>query len=826
MNLPINIDKRTLPFIFLLFVSLFFGLLLRTQTILDLQIHGYPIVLYEDPWYSIRQIEQIMPHFPSYAWFDPFLNYPDGKNILWGPVFPIFGACISLLFGASTQSEIIRIVSWIPLLVFVMLVPVCYLIGKTVWNRHVGFLSVILICFVSGEFLFRTQYGYVDHHCLEVLFLFGFFAVYILTLKEGLSKNTDASVIKKGAVILSTISGLIFYLGIMNMPTMLISGIIVSIFTLLYSLSSKSVQSMFRLVQVHVIIFGLFSILYYFYGLIYPGFNLREYSAGLIIVALLLILGTAFLYILQTFVQKYTSHYWNFYIIIGFFLFLFICVLHITGQMPNIMNSFNVLFSDLYSFTNISELKPMPIPAAISQYNLGLILSIIGFYFLIKKYIKEQSPIVLVLILSSIILTYISFNQIRYQYYEGPIIALLSAIALERLYSFFSMRFSKIFVPDKYIIGSHFRDKARNFKRKIPLLILGIIIVSFVIFSSYATISYLVIVPKYSISDEKVQSLLWLEKNSPDPGIDYYSIYDKGTFEYPNSSYSILNWWGDGHYVVALSKRMPIATPLQDEGAYASTAFYLAHNESVAENIIKMYNSAYVIVDNDLYAIYSKIGAWVNNPLIKDDQVKELFSLPKDGKNELKFWNGMTDSFFESMMIRLYQFDGSAIFSEEQNNITYVDVSIGGTVRSIIVANDLDNKKLNIDGIKGEKQYITVSFNSTHSTVDVPALSGYRLIYESPKINPSFKDKEIHNLKIFERVKGYTIPGTGTIEVPIVTNQGRHFTYRQQSENGTFTLPYATTNSPYDVRATGPYRIIETNKTFDVDESQIEKYYT
>ena len=121
---------------------------------------------------------------------------------------------------------------------------------------------------------------------------------------------------------------------------------------------------------------------------------------------------------------------------------------------------------------------------------------------------------------------------------------------------------------------------------------------------------------------------------------------------------------------------------------------------------------------------------------------------------------------------------------------------------------------------------ITVSYNSTRSTIDVPALTGYRLVYESSKINPTFRDKEIHNIKIFERVKGYTTPGIGTIEIPIVTNQGRHFTYRQQSVNGTFTLPYATTNSSYDVHATGPYRIIETNETFDVDESQIGKYYS
>jgi len=39
--------------------------------------------------------------------------------------------------------------------------------------------------------------------------------------------------------------------------------------------------------------------------------------------------------------------------------------------------------------------------------------------------------------------------------------------------------------------------------------------------------------------------------------------------------------------------------------------------------------------------------------------------------------------------------------------------------------------------------------------------------------------------------------------------------------NGTFTLPYSTQNNPYEVRATGPYRIIETGKTIEVSEDQI-----
>jgi dolichyl-diphosphooligosaccharide--protein glycosyltransferase len=55
----------------------------------------------------------------------------------------------------------------------------------------------------------------------------------------------------------------------------------------------------------------------------------------------------------------------------------------------------------------------------------------------------------------------------------------------------------------------------------------------------------------------------------------------------------------------------------------------------------------------------------------------------------------------------------------------------------------------------------------------------------------------------------------------VVTNTGRTFTYRQESLNGEFVVPYPTTGSPYDVRATGKYRIQGTGKEFEVTENAV-----
>jgi len=95
------------------------------------------------------------------------------------------------------------------------------------------------------------------------------------------------------------------------------------------------------------------------------------------------------------------------------------------------------------------------------------------------------------------------------------------------------------------------------------------------------------------------------------------------------------------------------------------------------------------------------------------------------------------------------------------------------------------------------------------------------LVYESPtNVFPSNKT-DLKYVKIFEYVKGAHIKGSGIIEVPLVSNTGRTFTYRQQSTNGEFIVPYSTTGNPYDVKATGKYQIVGTGATFDVPESAV-----
>ena len=59
------------------------------------------------------------------------------------------------------------------------------------------------------------------------------------------------------------------------------------------------------------------------------------------------------------------------------------------------------------------------------------------------------------------------------------------------------------------------------------------------------------------------ESVEWLSNNTPNPGVDYYTIYPKDTFHYPNESYGVMSWWDYGHLITTIGKRIPNANPFQ-----------------------------------------------------------------------------------------------------------------------------------------------------------------------------------------------------------------------------------------------------------------------
>ncbi|PWR73443.1 oligosaccharyl transferase, archaeosortase A system-associated [Methanospirillum stamsii] len=802
--------NKVILLLFCIFISSLIGLIFRLQTLLDFSSGIIPIVMHEDPWYTIRQIEQVIHNYPSYAWFDPMLNFPNGQMIQWGPLLPFMGATLCIFNNITTQGEIIRLVSWLPPVLFLLMVPICYLIGKMIWNKKVGILSAIFVTIVNGEFLYRSMYGNLDHHILEVVISFACILGYLFIIRN-ITCDTR-KVLSKNCVFTSIITGILFFLGYMNIPTIMIVALTISVFYFFFIIFEKDMNKIVKLLISNILIFTTFSVLYLLSGVPYDGFSIRSYTYGAIGVAIIIIIASVFLYALKGYIICKDKR--CLYLLFSLLFLIVFCNIIVPHLIIDILFSFSNSF---YSFFQISgntagidELEPLSLLRAILSYNIAIVLSFIGFIVVCYTLFLHKNRLLLFFFIWGVILSIISIMQVRYQYYEGPVICILSAICLDMVYR------KTIIISEN---RKDFLEKRNLDPKMIGLLIVILISCTFYLIS--LSIGFYVLPTFYgkSIKSNWMDTSLWLKNNTPDNGIDYYKIYDRESFSYPSNTYTIVNWWNFGHYILTIGNRIPLGSPLQENDARISASFLLTTNESSANEIIAPYNAQYVITNYDLSLVYPTVVLWSHLNYPYDNYMLDTI-LKKNAKTSLL--KGLKNDFFLSMFTRMHYFDGSFQEATEKNIISYVNIPMGNENVSMLVnEEELKNNKISPQYLQKDE----VSFNYTRSCVDIPALTSYRLVYESPQIVSNLTYAEIHNIKIFEHVKGHTIPGTGTIELPLVTNQGREFVYRQQSVNNSFTLPYSTTNTPYDVHATGPYRIIETNETIDVDESQIERYY-
>jgi hypothetical protein len=95
-------------------------------------------------------------------------------------------------------------------------------------------------------------------------------------------------------------------------------------------------------------------------------------------------------------------------------------------------------------------------------------------------------------------------------------------------------------------------------------------------------------------------ALEWLRRDTPDPFGDpaiYLARYDQGPL--PTASYTVMNWWDYGYWIVRAGRRVPVANPTQ-EGAVEAARFLSATTEREAAAVLAASRARYVIIDRAL----------------------------------------------------------------------------------------------------------------------------------------------------------------------------------------------------------------------------------
>jgi len=313
--------------------------------------------------------------------------------------------------------------------------------------------------------------------------------------------------------------------------------------------------------------------------------------------------------------------------------------------------------------------------------------------------------------------------------------------------------------------------------------------------------------------------------------VNYTTIYNPQTFRYPAEAYGVMSWWDYGHMITYIAKRIPNANPFQAgvTGPTGSANFFMSLSEDEGNQVLDRAKTRYIITDIEMdTGKFWAMATWYNTSAGANPYQMTLLAPAQNNPDSYESILLNTRLYYFTMISRLHNFDGSLKTSTSAYYIEYADPSISQVSLPVITGAEAVNATEAVSraaeyNLRAPAGYHAAPLSPaiTLPIETVPALRHYRLVHESPSNVFNSDTTDVKYVKVFEYVKGAHIQGEGIIEVPVISNTGRTFTYRQTSVNSEFIVPYSTTGNPYGVKTTGKYRVISSGREYDVPESAI-----
>ncbi|EHQ35326.1 oligosaccharyl transferase, archaeosortase A system-associated [Methanoplanus limicola] len=806
-------------------------------------------LLGNDPWYNLRQIELLISDSLQYPWYDPMTKYPIGTNNFWGPLYPLIAAVMCIVTGAATRTDIMYVSSWLPALMGAAMVPLMYFTGERLSGYKTGLIAAFLAAIVSGQFFYRSLFGFVDHHVAEVFFSTLFCLVilfYLSYVRDNPVNLKDTESLKVPAMIAAG-AGFAYFLGLAVMPTMLLFAFIMAVYTGIQFIYDhiKSKPSDFLLLF-NVVAFLTAIVLYVaLIGIRFEGFDMARYSVGHIFAYLALIAGTVVLYALSNKLSDKPSYYY-----IGAIFGLAIAgLLALMVVLPDL---YTIIVNGLWSFfgyqttlSTIQEANHWSLGQAWNAFNFGLIMIVLAFFVMVYQFIREHKPELIFTIVWSLVILYATTVQLRYEYYLGANIALMSAFfiawtldyGLKDILGFAGIK------PQEKVTDEVAEEENSGKKKKKPakkvhvskpktvpagITVVGVI---FLLLFSYFSLNVDLAVSNNvdGINGDWMESLEWMGANTPETGVDYYKLYEKESFEYPEGAYGVMSWWDYGHWITFNAKRMPNANPFQEgvAGENGAAAFFVQTDESASDRVLDNLDTRFVITDIEMdTAKFWAMATWFNPELQQSPYVMNLYQHQEDGSlTPATLYN---DKYFRTMISKLHNFDGSLVIPSEVLYVEYVSGDMYGAPLPIISKAEYmpyetaESAVAEFNGKNTKAGAALLSPSVVQPSTKVPALQHYRLVHESPtNLLQGQGSADLKYVKTFEYVPGAKIRGNGIIAINLESDQGRKFTYMQESVNGEFTVPYSTGGDNYGTKVLSDYTVIDTKETFKVSEDAV-----
>jgi dolichyl-diphosphooligosaccharide--protein glycosyltransferase len=175
--------------------------------------------------------------------------------------------------------------------------------------------------------------------------------------------------------------------------------------------------------------------------------------------------------------------------------------------------------------------------------------------------------------------------------------------------------------------------------------------------------------------DAWFNAMQWLRQNTAEPFGSAEYFLQRYDGDVKRASYSVMNWWDQGYWIIQTARRVPVANPTQG-GAPAAAAFLTATDEAHARSILEQQRARYVLVDWELpfrvgdggalAGRFQNLADWAGIPTSRYYSL--CFSRASDADPWQVTWL-FNEAYYQTLAYRLMVAGGMAVMP---SNNTYV----------------------------------------------------------------------------------------------------------------------------------------------------------
>ena len=172
------------------------------------------VILYgADPYYHVRRAMLAVVHFPRVPEIDPYCSYPEGERDRWPPLMPFVAAAIARAVSPGMVGEAtVRAVSVWFCLIVASTVPIpVFLIARRMFDTTTGIVAGVLVALLPAN-VDPTLMGRVDHHVAEATLSTLFAFVFLMALDRGRRDEVGARSVMRRVAPTSVAAGLVLAL--------------------------------------------------------------------------------------------------------------------------------------------------------------------------------------------------------------------------------------------------------------------------------------------------------------------------------------------------------------------------------------------------------------------------------------------------------------------------------------------------------------------------------------------------------------------------------------------------------------------------------------